>query len=394
MKEVWSDSKDATSRAGSPGIDNQTARQFAANLDANLSEIEKRLRAGSFGFSRLRPIFIAKPNSNKERVICVPTVRDRLVQRTIVEHLTLSEALPIYNSSSFGFVKGQGTAKAIDRAVELRSLYDWCVKADIEAFFDQISRKQLKERVAAALPRQSLVPLIWSAIDCEVRGTREVLERIARQGIHPGRGIRQGMPLSPLLANLTLSKFDRTVEREKIPMIRYADDLLMFFSTKEEASAGREFVEKHLSLIGLKLSQAKTSIYGPKDNVVFLGLEIAFLDKLGKFVSRVSRPQIRKIRDRLESEFTLEKLTNESVDMSAATVRLSRSVAAYLGAYQKAHDFVTLRSELERCMKEIQANLYVEVFGPTAFDRLDDRARKFLGIFDPAIPPPSEDFDH
>jgi RNA-directed DNA polymerase len=134
LLQAWDMSRDSTSDAGGAGIDNESAKQFAANLDANLDEIKKRIHDGTYGFSRLRAAFIRKPNSDKEHVICIPTVRDRIVQKAIVNYLSSSEKLPIYNASSFGFIKGQGTRTAIEKAVELRSVYEWCVKADIEAF--------------------------------------------------------------------------------------------------------------------------------------------------------------------------------------------------------------------------------------------------------------------
>jgi RNA-directed DNA polymerase len=390
---AWNTSRDATTRAGGAGIDNESAKQFASNLDANLDEIKKRLHDGTYGFSRLRPVFVQKPGSSKERVISIPTVRDRIVQRAIVHYLASSKKLPIYNSSSFGFLKGLGTAKAIDKAVELRSLYEWCVKADIESFFDQVPRAFLKERVAAALQNHSLVPLICDAINSEIRGPTDVQARAALQGIRGGSGIRQGMPLSPMLANLVLSKFDRSVEANKIPMIRYADDLLLFFGTEEEAKRGKNFVEENLARVSLKLSQAKTSIHGPKHNVSFLGLEIAFLEKLGKYVARVSRPQIRKIRDRLETEYSYATMAKSSITLNEAIVRLSRSIAAYLGVYRNAHDYPLLLSELEGSMKLILSNFYVDIFGVDVFENLDDPARRFLGIDAPAAPVPSYDLE-
>lgn len=160
---------DRTNRAGGAGVDNITPKQFAADLDANLDKIREQLQEGSYTFARLKPFFIQKPGSKKERVICVPTVQDRIVQKAIVHYLASTRKLPIYNSSSFGFIKGTGTKEAIQKAVELRSLYDWCIKADIEAFFDRISRPYLKERASAVLKNHSLLPIILSAIDCEIR---------------------------------------------------------------------------------------------------------------------------------------------------------------------------------------------------------------------------------
>jgi hypothetical protein len=338
-------------------------------------------------------VFIQKAGSNKERVVCIPTVRDRLVQRAIVQYLASSRKLPIYNSSSFGFIKGTGSVDAIDRAVELRSVFEWVVKADIEAFFDQVPRTFLKERVWAALPNHSLAPLICDAISCEIRGSPDIQARAAAQGIRGGLGIRQGMPLSPILANLVLWKFDRFVERNKIPMVRYADDLLLFFGSKEEAKAGQRLVEEQLARAGLKLSQTKTSLHGPRDNIRFLGFEIAFLEGLGKYVPRVSRLLIRKIRDRLESEYSYSSITKSTNTLGEVIVRLSRSVAAYLGAYHRAHDRPLLISELESSMNLIQLNLYSDIFGADAIEQLDESARRFLGISELRSPTPLYDLD-
>jgi hypothetical protein len=57
--QAWNFSRDSTTRAGSAGVDNVTAKQFAANLDANLSEIKKRLHDGcmaspNYGLSSFR----------------------------------------------------------------------------------------------------------------------------------------------------------------------------------------------------------------------------------------------------------------------------------------------------------------------------------------------------
>jgi len=108
-------------------VDNVTAQQFEAKLHSNLTEIVRRLKLGEFRFSRLRPVFIPKPNSDKDRMICIPIVRDRLVQRVITQYITSKKMFPIYNSSSFGFIKGRGTRDAIQAVIRLREKYDWCL---------------------------------------------------------------------------------------------------------------------------------------------------------------------------------------------------------------------------------------------------------------------------
>jgi RNA-directed DNA polymerase len=231
LLNAWRSSRDSSPNAGRPGSDNVSARQFGAKLDANLDHIVHQLREGRYGFSKLHVVFIPKPKSDTERVICIPTVRDRLVQRAIGEYLTSRSVFPIENSSSFGFIKGLGPKSAIERALELREKYDWCLKTDIKSFFDQISRPILKAKVAQALKGNSLQPLIFDVIDCEVKLKTQEKDKLQRRGIIYGLGIRQGMPLSPLLANLALAEFDAHVEGRNIKMVRYADD--WFYSSEQ-----------------------------------------------------------------------------------------------------------------------------------------------------------------
>ncbi len=393
LLKAWGQSRDSTRHPAAAGIDAETAAHFAANLDFNLTEIGKRLRSGTYGFSRLRAVFIPKPNSTKDRVICVPTVRDRIVQRAIIQYLVASKKLPIYNSSSFGFTKGRGTKEAVKKAVELRSLYEWCVKTDIEAFFDRIPRPYLKARIATALRNHSIVPLICNAIDCEIKQSAETQAKVSKQGIRNGVGIRQGMPLSPILSNLALSKFDRSMELRRIPMIRYADDLLLFFDTKDEAKRGAHLVERLLARSELCLAESKTRISGPDDPLDFLGREIVFLQRENQYVSRVSRFQIRKIRDRLEGEYSYSNRLKLRSTLHATSVDLSRSISAYLGIYHDVYNYIVLDAELRGAMRDILSDLYGDVFGKEALEGLDDAGRDFLGIGQLEMPAPSHDFD-
>lgn len=201
------------------------------------------------------------------------------------------------------------------------------------------------------------------------------------------------MPLSPVLANLVLSKFDLAVERRRIPMVRYADDLLLFFGSKEEARRGQQFVEDQLARAGLKLSQTKTTLHGPEKSIFFLGLEIAFLGSLSKYVARISPQQILRIRDRLETEYSYSNIvkSQDIKTLSDAVLSLSRSVAAYLGAYRQAENYVRLLSDLERTMKSVQLNLYMDIFGTDVIGNLDDAKKRFLSIENVSAPEPLHD---
>lgn len=168
LKAAWNLSKDKKARSKSAGADGISPSVFAANLDENIGRLLQQIKKDKYWPSKLKTAFLPKENSNKERMICIPTVADRLIQRTMVEHLAKNKILPIYNLVSFGFIRDSGPAKAIDATINYRAQYDWCLKTDIETFFDSIDRAMLKQKIHQALGRSSLVPLLWKFVDCDI----------------------------------------------------------------------------------------------------------------------------------------------------------------------------------------------------------------------------------
>jgi RNA-directed DNA polymerase len=384
LMQAWVASRDSTSKAGGPGIDGISAAQFAVRLETNISSLAKSIRDRQYGPSRLKGVAIPKPNTIEKRLICIPTVKDRIVQRTLVRHLVHGKKLPIYNSSSYGFIKGRGTVAAINRALELRANFDWCLKTDIESFFDRVPRGELKNKVDRALVRSNTAPLIKKFIDSEIKDDNSLRVTLAARGIKPGVGLRQGMPLSPLLANLVLSSFDNDVERVKIEMIRYVDDILLFFESKKKAQDGLKFISERLSHQGFTIpelaNQSKTRLIGPREPVDFLGRQLIFLGSQQRFVSQISRAHIAKIRAYLEDQFNFATRANQGSDFQETVIDLSRSVAAYLGVYRDAHNFPALQSELRACTRRIMEDIYEDVFGKSILNNVSEKGRNFLGI--------------
>jgi RNA-directed DNA polymerase len=384
LRSVWNDSRDSSPSAGRPGSDYITASGFAANLDDNITKLAARLRRGHYGPSPLKAVFIPKPNSDKERMICIPTVSDRLVQRAIISYLDKNKKFPIYNSSSFGFLRDLGTTAAINAAVAYRQSYDWCLKTDIEAFFDRIPRQYLKSCVVKALGRHSLVPIVSKVIDCEVKLTAWNRSKIQKHGIVMGAGIRRGMPLSPILANLVLSEFDRRVEHRGMRMVRYADDIAIFFQTKKEAQEGHQFVSDSLASIKLTIpglgNHSKTQLIGPDDPIDFLGREIVRVGADSRAVWRVAQKQIRKITGKLEGEYTLQERLKVDSNFQETIIEVWDSISAYFAIYKGAYNYVSLDSALRASSRKIIGDIFLELFGARALDSITQEQKRFLGM--------------
>jgi hypothetical protein len=84
-------------------------------------------------------------------------------------------------------------------------------------------------------------------------------------------GVPQGGPLSPILSNIYLDKFDKELESRGLHFVRYADDCNIFVRTDVSAERVMKSVTSWLERkLFLKVSATKTKITRP-NNSNFLG---------------------------------------------------------------------------------------------------------------------------
>ena len=69
---------------GAPGIDGVSLTDFEANLDEELSQLQQELCNWTYQPSPVRRVEIPKPDGKGVRLLGIPTVRDRVVQTTLL----------------------------------------------------------------------------------------------------------------------------------------------------------------------------------------------------------------------------------------------------------------------------------------------------------------------
>jgi len=201
--------------------------------------------------------------SKKKMPKSVPTVRDRVAQTAVM--LVLN---PIFEQEfediSFAYRLNKSRHNAISKISEWRDKgYVWVVDADIDSYFDEVSHDILIKRVRELVSDEYVIQLIILWVTSPVYDKDGV--------ILPPKGLPQGSPLSPLLANLYLDRFDEEMEKSKYRLVRYADDFLVQCKSKSDADEALAMVGNILSSLGLRLNTEKTRIVSFDDGFEYLG---------------------------------------------------------------------------------------------------------------------------
>jgi len=264
----------------SRGIDGVSKEEFQSDLESNIRNISRSILRGEFRFAPLRPILIPK-EPDGFRVINVPTIRDRFVQRVIfqvlIDRYEDEWRLP-YSFSSMG---EESTKKILDSVLQQCEPRSWVIKTDISKYFDSISRDEMKRTIRKEIRFRSMHPLLDSIVDSEHLAKDAFQQkRIKENGIKKGVGLRQGMTLSPIFAYLFLRREDEAMGTSGY--FRYVDDALIIGSSRQEVEAKFEQLQMKLVSRGLKIhplgtpkDKPKTLIYPPLQPFEFLGITLA-----------------------------------------------------------------------------------------------------------------------
>jgi hypothetical protein len=278
-----------------------------------------------------------------------------------------------------------------------RSLMNWPMQAHGAEMMRlaAIAATEAGIEVCAPVHDAFLICAPLEYLDERVLQMRQIMGKAA--SAVTGFEIRTDAGLTKILANVVLSKFDRQVQRANIEMIRYVDDLLLFFPSKAAAMTGHNFIKAKLEALELDIpapsESSKTEIIGPREPVDFLGREIVHLGSGNKHVARVSRRQIAKIVLQLEEDYTYEARRKQGSNFQETIVDLWNSVATYLGIYRDAYNFVVLDSELRRVARKIIGDIFLDVFGENALDKVTEAGRDFLGIGQLDVPDSANDLE-
>jgi group II intron reverse transcriptase/maturase len=260
LREAWDS---LNKRPQSVGLDQVHISDFKLDLENNLLKLSEDLKNKTFQPVKLLPSLLKKPEGGY-RVLKIPAVRDRVVQRALLNEISpaLETAYQLSsNGVSFAYVKDGGVKKAAEKIIEYwKQGNEFAYKADIKGFFDNINKKKLQKMISDALGDDiSVIPLIELFINNEIENIKQIADKKPEiYQANPLLGLAQGSPLSPVFANVYLAEFDVEIKKKKLLMVRYADDLVILTKTLTEAQTAHTIVESKLKQIGLEVHKLKT----------------------------------------------------------------------------------------------------------------------------------------
>ncbi len=249
-----------TRKDGAPGVDGETAAQFAHHLDERLADLLERAKSGRYVAPPVKRAHLPK-GPGETRPIGMPTFENKVLERAVVMVLE-----PIYEQDfldcSYGFRPGRSCHQALEAL--WRGIMStggcWLIDADISKFFDTLDKGHLRTMLDRRVRDGVVRRLIGKWLSAGVLEAGAVW--------YPETGTPQGGVISPLLSNLYLHEvLDTWFEYDVRPrlrgrafLIRYADDFVMGFEREDDARRVLAVLPKRFARFGLTIHPEKTRL--------------------------------------------------------------------------------------------------------------------------------------
>ena len=281
---------------GSAGVDHMPVTKLTELLSIDKEELTAKVRSGKYLPQPILAVEIPKGNKGGTRLLGIPTVTDRMLQQAVLQVMMARFEFE-FSDSSFGFRPNKSLHQAVQKAQGyINDGFQDIVDIDLKTFFDEVDHSYLLQLLYRKVKCQQTLRLIrkWLRSPIQING-RLVKRR---------KGIPQGSPLSPLLANIMLHELDKELEKQGCRFVRYADDFSIYTKSKASARKVGNAVYKFLkNKLKLTINRDKSGIRRPV-NFTILGFGFVptyVKGEQGKYQLVVSEKSWNKLKQKLKT---------------------------------------------------------------------------------------------
>ena len=262
QKNLQEAMKRVKSNKGASGINKMSVEEIDEYFSKHIEEIKTSIWEKKYRPRAVKRVYIPKPNG-KKRPLGIPVVVDRVIQQAVAQ--VFSELYDeCFSEHSCGFRPNRSAHQAMEEVLfYLNEGCEWVIDLDIEKYFDTVNHDKL-------------ISILREKVKDDV--TLHLVRSFLRAGIMEDgiihrneEGVPQGGPLSPILSNIYLDRFDKELESRGLRFVRYADDCNIFVKSEMSANRVMKSVSSWLERkLFLKVNMTKTKVVRPS-NSSFLG---------------------------------------------------------------------------------------------------------------------------
>jgi len=258
LRDAWQRVKQ---NKGVAGVDGLSIADYPAWIRQHWDGIKTGLEQGYYCPLPVQRIEIPKPNGGI-RLLGIPSVNDRVIQQAICQALQ-PIIDPHFSDHSHGFRPNRNAHQAV-KAVQrgIKDGYSHTVDIDLSKFFDEVDHDLLMNRVSKWVNDPCVLALIGKYLRAGVSVNGKVEATL--------KGVPQGSPLSPLLANIMLDDLDRYLENKGYRFARYADDFVISVKSLIEGERIKAEVVTFLTTLKLPINEEKSQVVSVRQ-LSFLG---------------------------------------------------------------------------------------------------------------------------